>query len=302
MTTKNQKRIKYLIAILFVIFLTQAVVTGYASEVAPDARESTDQRIPIYFLWWKIGEYRLLSIVDVQGHMVYNNEGYPPGPGGYERYAIFINGQNTYTTPTKIEVKMYVTAYYEQEWMSMCSGNVYISHFWDAPPINLVTWDGDMDYAATTPMTWTYNVGVGAQAKGFSFTFGYSYTASAYHNDYPQVNPPIADDIYRYMGYFNSIYDHGRQEFKSSVRLHVHNDVASEFGSGVTTYEPGTAIITRRILSIRIRVIFNFYSYWTNGHIWIRHGSHSHILGDGINPDNNDIDKPSIPFVPGTCN
>ncbi|MFX1499078.1 MAG: hypothetical protein ACFFBH_16295 [Promethearchaeota archaeon] len=302
MNAKIQKKIKYLVAVLSVIFLTQAVVTGYATEVAPDARESTDQRIPIYFLWFKIGEYRLLSIVDVQGHMVYNNEGYPPGPGGYERYAIFLNGQNTYTSPTKIQVKMYLTAQYKEITDVIPTGQRITRQYWGPPPINLVTWDGDMDYAATTPGTWTYDVGIGAEAKGFSFSFGYSYTPSAYHNDYPQVNPPIANDIYRYMGYFDSIYDAGRQEFKASVRLHVHNDVAGQWGAGVVNYNPGVYYMTTRIISIRIRAIFNFYSYWTNGHIWILQGSHSHILGDGVNPDNNDIDKPSIPFVAGTCN
>jgi hypothetical protein len=290
--SKIQKSIKYLVCILFVLCLLHTLVGGYATEEPSHGRESTVKSVPYHFMWWVVGYYTLESVADVQGHLVYDDS----GNGGYENYAIFLYGRLT-STGSKINVGIYVTAYYEIEWMSMCSGNTYIFYQWGAPPVDFITWDGDMDYGATTPGIWQYTVGTSVQG----FSFGYTYTSQASCNAYPQVNPPIVDDIYRHMGYFSSVYNDGGHKFKACVRLMVHNDVATEWASGVTTFNPGVAILTWRILSIRVKVVFKYYD--TTPTIWDPNpqGTNSHLLGDGVNPDNNDADISQIPFVVGSC-
>lgn len=265
--------------------LVNSVIVGYGVEEPSHGRESTDQ--------WKSGK-RLNSIVDVQGHMVYDDS----GNLGYENYAIFLRGDNGFSI-SRIGVKIYVTALYYRKIISMATGNAIITTFWDAPPINLVTWDGDMDYGASTPGTWSYTVG--GQYK--SFTFSATYTPSAYCIDYPKVNPPV-EGTYRYLGYFNSRYNNGGHTFKACVRLHVNNDVAMDWASGVITYiNPGVNYCLDKILSMRVKVVFSFYSgiKWFWWYTWTNEGTHSHLMGDGVNPDNNDIDIASIPLVVGSC-
>lgn len=287
MKSKIQKKIKYLVGILFVLGLSNAIVVGLALEPS-HGRESTEQTVPIYFLWWIVGYQYLDSVADVQGHAVYDDS----GNGGYENYAVFVYGRNTFSG-SKTNVIIYVTALHETKVIAIPSGQVTTYSYWGPPPIDFITWDGDMDYGATTPGVWQYTLGVTIQ----SFNFGYTYTSTASYTAYPKVNPPVVEDIYRNMGYFKSLYSDGGHKFKACVRLQVHNNVANEWASGVVNYNPGVFYATTKILSIRVKVIFKFYhSDWDS-----LKGTHSHLLGDGVNPDNNDIDINQIPVVVGSC-
>ncbi|MFW9989450.1 MAG: hypothetical protein ACFFC3_12405 [Candidatus Odinarchaeota archaeon] len=245
-----------------------------------------------------IGGYHYTSIVDVQGHMVYN----PSTNGGYEAYAVFFYGENEYDwTKTAIRVKMYYTVLYEQTITMTLNGQTttWTEYRWDRPPIDLVTWDGDMDYAATTPGTWSYSVGVQGSYENYQFSFGATYTPSVTISKSPEVNPPIQDAIYRYLGTFASSYSAGEHEFKACVRLHTHNTVANIYGPGFVTNTPISTTFTK-ILAIRIRADFTFsYKDWLGN--WVTATTHSHLMGDGVNPDNNDIDLSNIPFVEGLC-
>ncbi|MBY9010200.1 MAG: hypothetical protein KGD74_10080 [Candidatus Lokiarchaeota archaeon] len=286
MNTKTQKRTKYLACILFVLCLLHTVVIGYSLEPS-HGRESTNQQIPIYFLWWIIDYKTANSVADVQGHMVYDNS----GNAGYEGYAVFLYGKNTFSS-SKISVKIYVTALYEEKVSIIPTGQYIERTYWGPPPIDFITWDGDMGYGATTPGVWQYNVGITL----YGYTFGYTYTSAAYYDAYPQVNPPIVEGIYRNMGYLNSIYDNGGHEFKACVRLQVHNNVANLWGSGVVNYNPGVYYAITRILSMRVKVIFKFYHNDNS-----LQATHTHLMGDGVNPDNNDIDINQIPLAVGSC-
>lgn len=271
--------------ILFLLSFFNVIAIAYASEPS-HGRESTEKSVPIYFLWWIVGYDHIDSVADVQGHMVYDDS----GNGGYENYAVFLYGRNT-CDPSKVNVRIQVTALFETKVIAIPSGQVTTYTYWGPPPIDFVTWDGDMDYGATTPGTWQYTVG----ATAYGFNFGYTYTSAAYYNAYPNINPPVIEDIYRNMGYFSSIYDDGGHKFKACVRLQVHNTVATEWANGVVNYNPGVYYATTKILSIRVKVVFKYYESST------LRGTNSHILGDGINPDNNDIDINQIPLVVGSC-
>jgi hypothetical protein len=218
----------------------------------------------------------------MQGHMVYNDSG-----EGYENYGIFVWGDNQYSN-CKTTVKVFVTVLYEEEVLVIPTGEVLKRTYWGPSPIDLVIWDGDMGYGASAPIRWNYTAGV-----SYSTYVGGYWTPDAYYDDYPQINPPVKGS-FRYFGYFDSNYNGGGHSLKACVRLHVMNDVASEWGSGAIYYVPEVCFVTTRILSIRIKVVFEFETYWG-----IK--SHTHIMGDGVNPDGNDIDLNKIPFVVGSC-
>lgn len=272
----------------------QTLTIAYATEDPSHGRESRNTSVAYKFWWWTYGYHTLESVADVQGHAVYDDS----GNGGYENYAIFLYGRLS-CSGSKINVGFYVTALYHEYLYNFGSGTESTRTYWGPPPIDLITWDGGgaMDYGATTPGEWSYTEGGQFQSYSFSAT----YTPAATCTAYPQTNPPIVEDYYRNMGYFSSKYADGSHQFKALVRLHVHNTVATQWGAGVISYTPGAFYMVTKILAIRVKV--NFKYYWTGHDIWNAEyrGTHSHLLGDGVNPDNNDADINEIPFVVGSC-
>ncbi|MBN1800889.1 MAG: hypothetical protein JW891_05240 [Candidatus Lokiarchaeota archaeon] len=295
MKSKTQKKVLLIGSIASVFILLTLVVNAHASDYITCG--GVEDRT------WVVGGNELKSKVQIPGHVVYDDS----GQGGFTEYAVYTYGKQAFSDYgwfTGVRVYFYLFARYYDYVTIKGSYNHFTVTRWAAPPSDLITWNGDMDYGSATPDEWQYSVGL--QLYGLSFSTQ-STTQGCSHSAHPQVNPPIQDS-YRYLGYYESTHYRGH-DFQACVKFQVHNDVAKQWNDGIVWEEPSFGHILvhhERIVDLDVKVKFEYYhgyalSQWGPVLFWSPPiATQTHILADGINPDGNDVDLTNLPLAAGS--
>lgn len=210
--------------------------------------------------------HRMEAHARAQGHLVFAD-----GASGWSIYTMYLGGGFEYDPPsdgTKIVVKLYITAHYKLTYYPFGSP-AYAEHYewWGPPPLDLIQWNGLMNYGASTPGTVTWYAEIGGEYKGFSMSFGYSYTPNAFSG---WGTGSSESDIYRYYGYFKSQYNTNDHSFQALLKFDVSNQLANDYYYGlyenVYSYPYGYTITWITGIQIKLKWYYYYRFFWTYWH------------------------------------
>ncbi|MEJ2279026.1 MAG: hypothetical protein P8Y70_14965, partial [Candidatus Lokiarchaeota archaeon] len=231
-----------------------------------------------------IGMFRDESDVKLGEDVVFSTS----GNGGETDYGIWIKGINNYALiySSVVDVEIYARCYVEIQEQE--GGRLITGHLWEPLPLNLIVMSSDFDF---NPSSGSYTWTVGASSGDFSFGVASSGNPTCSWSAYSDTS-----NGWRHIGGFASSA-YGHQTFAAFLRLHVYNNLATEYYNGKCVSQTTSTITYWFIKQIQFQLNFHFES---NG---VTYTTHTHILGDGNIPSGyTGADVNEIYFVPGTSN
>jgi subtilisin len=208
------------------------------------------------------------------------------GTSGEESFPIYLRGnyENKVLYSQRMYFKIYMRVYYKDSWFRLfpnpSSGTDY---YWDPLPSGMIEWSGSFfDYEKYPDGDlWRYRIGTdyyyfpyGCFSDGTSTSLTYSTESNS--NDWT------------YLGYFG-VASSGKHDVL--LELDVDNTIAADYANGYMWEDLATGTFhTVYIEKIYIKIVAE-YKYYFFG--WRLDKSIPITLGDGDDPDFNDIDLAS---------